>query len=346
MTTTTRATGARSLRRLTGLASLALAGALLAGCGTNASASDEASADPAEYTTPRTMPEGMGSGESDGTFPRTVSHFQGDTTLEEEPERVVVISTGQADGLLTLGVVPVGSTSGDGADMVPEYQFEAFPEDRDALESMEYVGNRSEPDLEAIANTDPDLILMNNAGKDAEGLYSKLTEIAPTVSTQGTGLYWKQDFLLMADAVGKVEQAQEWLDAYHADTAAYADGLAESPTVSFLRKNGDRTRVYGVASFPGSVAEDSGLARPESQTFTDELSIDISAEQLDQADADWLFYGVQGEASELTDAALWPTLEAVSNDQAVQVDDDAFYLNAGPTAARLMFDTLQENIGS
>ena len=38
--------------------------------------------------------------------------------------------------------------------------------------------------------------------------------------------------------------------------------------------------------------------------------------------------------------ALWPTLGAVASNQAVQVEDDPFYLNAGPTAARVVMDTV------
>ncbi|WP_263117753.1 iron-siderophore ABC transporter substrate-binding protein [Cellulomonas sp. RIT-PI-Y] len=299
------------------------------------------------YTTPRTMPEGKGSGEADGVFPRTVVHFQGETTLDAEPQKIVVISTGQADALLTLGVVPTGSTSGDGAEMIPAYLYDAFPDLADELDAVVDVGSRFAPDVETIANIAPDLIVMNNAGKDAEALYSTLAAVAPTVATQGTGLYWKQDFLLLADALGRAEQAQVWLDEYHADTIAFGERVEGDPTVSFLRKNGDRTRVFGIASFTGSVAEDAGLARPESQSFSDDTSVDISAEQIDQADADWLFYAVQGgQLSELTDLPLWPTLRAVGDEHAVAVDDDVFYLNVGPTAARGVLDVLEDTLAS
>ncbi|UVY83957.1 ABC transporter substrate-binding protein [Brachybacterium sp. NBEC-018] len=299
-----------------------------------------------EPTTPRTMPEGKGSGEADGVFPRTVVHFAGETTIETEPARVVVISTGQMDALLTLGLVPVGSTAGDGGDLIPGYLAEAFAEQKAQLDEVTFVGSRVDPDLETIANLAPDLIVLNVAGKDdAETFVASASEIAPTVATQGTGLYWKQDLLLLADALGRTEQAQTWLDAFHADAAAAGEAVEGDPTVSFLRKNGDRTRVFGVASFSGSVAEDAGLSRPESQAFTDTTSVDISAEQLDQADADWILYGVQGgDETELTSLALWPALGAVAADHAVEVDDDAFYLNTGPTAARHVLATLQETL--
>ncbi|WP_207930352.1 iron-siderophore ABC transporter substrate-binding protein [Streptomyces hainanensis] len=292
------------------------------------------------------MPEGKGSGEADGVFPRTVAHFQGETTLDAEPERVVVISTGQADALLTLGVVPVGSTAGDGAEMIPPYLEAAYAGQADALAETTYVGGRVEPDIETIANLEPDLILMNNAGKEAETLYASLSAVAPTVATQGTGLFWKQDFLLLADALGRTEQAQSWLDDYHADAAAFGETVTGDPAVSFLRRNGDRMRVFGVASFSGSVAEDSGLARPEAQRFTDDTSVDISSERLDEADGDWIFYGVQGgDDEEITSQSLWPTLAAVDAGRAVSVDDDVFYLNVGPTAARGVLSALEATLG-
>lgn len=342
------------LRRAIAVASSFLATTIaLAGCAgdgapdTASAESSSAPADTVEYTTPRTMPEGKGSGEDDGVFPRTVVHFQGETVIEQEPERVVVISTGQADAMLTLGIVPVGSTAGDGAEMIPQYLYDAFPGQEADIDSISYVGSRFDPDLEAIANLAPDLIVLNLAGKDdIEAFSQSLGAIAPTVVTQGTGLYWKQDFLLLADAVGKTEEARSWLDDFHTEAAEFGSGVEGNPTVSFLRKNGDRTRVFGVASFSGSVAEDAGLSRPESQSFTDETSVDISAEELALADGDWIYYGVQGsDDSELTSLALWPTLTAVDDGQAVSVDDDVFYLNVGPTAARGILTELQSTLG-
>ncbi|MDU0348236.1 iron-siderophore ABC transporter substrate-binding protein [Actinomyces sp. MRS3W] len=299
----------------------------------------------ADGTVPTTIPDGMGSGEGDDVFPRTVTHFLGDTTIEAAPARLVIISTGQLDAAVTLGVVPVGATSGDGAGTVPDYLPKLFPDDAEALAAITDVGSRTEPSVEEIANLNPDLILMNISGKDAESLYSSLSQIAPTVATQGTGQYWKQDFLLLADALGKPDTAQTWLDTFHSDAAAAGEGIADDVTVSLLRKNGDRTRIFGAISFAGSVLADMGVARPDTQTFTDDTSVDISEEELDQADGDWILYGVQGgDATELTDMSLWETLTAVAADQAVQVEDDPFYLNAGPTAARFVMDTVSETV--
>ena len=343
--------------RRRGLAGLALAAAVLvalSACAAPAAstgagaAGTGAAADPAGagYTTPRTMPEGKGSGQPDGVFPRTVVHFAGTTTIPAAPQRVAVISTGQADSLLTLGIVPVASTAADGAAVVPDYLTRAFPEDADALAAVAPLGDRVSPDIESVAAAAPDLILMNVTGKDAASLYASLSAIAPTVATQGTGLYWKQDLLLLADAVGRTQQAASWLDSYQSDAAAFGAGLADRPTVSFLRSSADRIRVFGVASFAGSVAEDAGLPRPEEQGFTDQTSRDISEEQIDLAEGDHVFAGVQGgDETALTGLPLWPTLQAVEDDAVTFVDDDVFYLNTGPTAARAALEAMRSALG-
>lgn len=331
------------------LPALALAGLLgLSACSTTESTGTATTTAASEggYVTPREMPDGKGSNAADDTFPRTVAHFQGSAQIQAAPRKVAVLSTGQADALLTLGIAPAGSTKGDGAAVMPQYLSTAYPDQRAALGAVRDLGSRQSPDLESIASLDPDLILVNRAGKDAASLYASLSEIAPTVVTQGTGLYWKQDFLLTADAVGKREAAQAWLKRYHSDAAAAGAAVQGSPTVSLLRRNGDRTRIFGIASFSGSVAEDMGLARPQSQSFTDKTSVDISAEQLDQADADRLLYGVQGgDATALTSMPLWSTLGAVSVGRAEQVDDDTFFLNTGPTAASGVLTTLSAALG-
>ena len=344
----------RSTLSLAGLAAIA---PILAACssksgdspdpassGTGAAGEGSSSA-PSTSSVPTGIPDGMGSGQGDDVFPRTVTHFQGSTEITQAPTRVVITGTGQLDIALTLGFVPVGSTAGDGAELIPSYLAEAFPQDADALAEMKNVGNRKAPDVESIADRSPDLILMNNSGKDAASLYASLSEIAPTVVTQGKGTNWKQDFLLMADALGKPDTAQTWLDSFHTDAAKAGESIDRQATVSLLRVTEGRLRIFGVVSFAGSVLADMGAARPEGQQFNNDVSQDISKEELDKADGRWLLYGVQGgDASELTSLDLWPALQAVSSDHAVQVDDDPFFLNAGPTAARAVLTKVSETV--
>ena len=329
-------------------AGLATAIPVLAACSgkkADSSASSTAKAKPTS-SVPTGMPEGKGSGKADDVFPRKVVHFKGTTEIKKAPTKVVILSTGQLDVALTLDIVPIGSTKGDGAATVPEYLKKAFPKQADKLGAIKDVGSRKSPSVEDIGNLSPDLILVNQAGKDdIDTLYKSLSEVAPTVVTQGKSEAWKQDFLLMADALGKPDTAQTWLDSFHTDAAKAGESIDRQATVSLLRVTEGRLRIFGAVSFAGSVLADMGAARPEGQQFTDDVSQDISKEELDKADGGWLLYGVQGgDASELTSLDLWPALQAVSSDHAVQVDDDPFFLNAGPTAARTVLTKVSETV--
>ncbi|NGO08785.1 iron-siderophore ABC transporter substrate-binding protein [Streptomyces sp. HC44] len=295
---------------------------------------------------PSALAEGMGTKAAEGEFPRSVKHFKGTTEIDAAPKRIAVLSTGQLDDLLTLGVVPAATTRADNAGLVPDYLRDAFPQDKKQLAEMTDAGTRAAPNLETLATAQPDLILANDSLGD---LYPKLSKIAPTVITAGNGINWKRDLLLVGDAVGKGEQAQKLLDTHAEETAAAGEKLnAENTSVSMVRFTPDRTRMFGVSSFTGSIAVDMGLGRPKSQQFT-AISQDIGAESIDVADGDWIFYSVQG-AEDKTDAGsvlagpLWKSMKAVEAGHDIKVDDDPWYLNAGPTAAQLVVDQLTESL--
>ncbi|MEV7342844.1 iron-siderophore ABC transporter substrate-binding protein [Streptomyces sp. NPDC093544] len=339
---------------------VAVVGGLLAGCsssdGASSSESGKASSDSdrnlvagaseGPSVAPSAVEAGMGAGSAkDGEFPRTVGHFEGKTEIKTEPKKIAVLSTGQLDDLLSLGIVPTVTTRADNAGLVPDYLADAFPAYKKQLAAMTDAGTRQAPNLETLAAAKPDLILLNDSLGD---LYPKLSKIAPTVVTAGNGINWKRDLLLVGDAVGKGEQAQKLLDDI-ADAAATSGKSLGDPAVSMLRFTPDRTRMFGVSSFTGSIAVDMGLSRPKSQQFK-AISQDIGAESIDTADGDWIFYSVQGDASK-TDAGsvlagpLWKSMKAVEAGRAVKVDDDPWYLNAGPTAARLVIKQLTDTIG-
>ena len=126
--------------------------------------------------------------------PYTVEHAMGQTTLEAVPERIVVIDSPHLDALVALGITPVGATeSGAGVG------FPAYLADR--LRDTESVGATSEPDLEAIANLAPDLII--GAQVRHEALYDKLSAIAPTVFSINSGTDWKEQANITAAAVNR-----------------------------------------------------------------------------------------------------------------------------------------------
>lgn len=247
---------------------------------------------PSDYLRYRdvTVDHGLGSSEStDGTFPRTVRHALGTTTIKAEPHRVVVISGGQLDALLSLQVIPVGATNARDAELLPEYLDQAVPKLRDELDTITSVGQRTEPNLERIAALHPDLILGNKSG--LADLYPQLSTIAPTVLTVGAPPRWRQDYLLLASALGLQHRAESVLDALsdQADQLAGSIGTPK-PVISLVRIQADRIRAMGSQATAGMVVAEIGAPRP-AVALADQVSSDVSAEEINAVDADVILAG-------------------------------------------------------
>lgn len=287
---------------------------------------------------------GSESGDSSGGGgdTRTVEHAAGTTEIQGEPERVVVLDTGELDSAMTLGVTPVGAT-----EVVPG---EGFPDYLEGAGEIEPVGAIAEPNLEKIATLEPDLILSSEL-RD-EGNYEELSEIAPTVFTETTGAPWRENFELHAEALGKQEEAEEVVSDYESRLEEFKSEVPEPrPEASVVRFTGpDDTRIYQKDSFIGTVLEDAGVPRPEPQDV-DEFAIeDVSQEAIPQMDGDVIFTTVYGgdegdtDISDFTSDELWQQLEAVQNDRVYQVSDDLWMLGIGYTAANGVLDDLEQYI--
>ncbi|MGY1826220.1 ABC transporter substrate-binding protein [Blastococcus sp. SYSU DS0541] len=305
---------------------LAVVAALaLAACGGNAEPDDGVAAAAA-------------AGEAE--FPRTVEHAMGTTAIPAEPQRVVVLDTGELDSALSLGVTPVGAVTTDVSEEFLSYL-------ADDAEGVEVVGTIAEPDLEEIAALQPDLILSNSVRHEA--LYDQLSQIAPTVFAEFLGVTWKENLELAAEALGKEEEAEAALAEYEerADAVGQAVGNPAETTVSPIRFVGGPIRAYQPESFIGTVLADIGLDHvdlPEGEIPT---FVELSPEEITEADADVILYSSFGPAAESGEAQvvagpLWPLLTAVTDGRAFAVEDDVFYTGIGLTAATLQLEALED----
>jgi iron complex transport system substrate-binding protein len=279
----------------------------------------------------------------DAAFPRTVEHAMGTTEIPERPERVVVLDTGELDSLLSLGVTPVGAVTTDVSSGFLSYLAEGAAD-------VEQVGTISEPNLEAIAALEPDLILSNKTRHEA--LYEQLSQVAPTVFAERVGVVWKDNFRLAAEAMGLEDEAATALEEYQADAAALGEAVGDpaGTTVSAVRFVEGLVRVYTSESFIGTVLADAGLAQLELPTDRTPTFAELSSEQLTSADADIVLFSSYGGAEDSGEAAvvagpLWPRLGAVADGRAYAVEDDVFFTGIGLTAANLIIEDLTDRLG-
>lgn len=281
-----------------------------------------------------------------GAFPRTITHVMGETEIPAQPERVVVLDSGELDDVTLLGIEPVGAVS-------PHFKSTGgFPEYLASMtENTVDVGPMEEPDLEKIAELAPDLILSSKIRHEA--IYEDLAAIAPTVFTETTGVTWKENLAVHAEALGLEDEAAEALSAYEAQAAelgaAIEAAYGEMPTVSIVRFVAGPTRLYQKATFSGVILEDVGVARPESQDV-DDFALEVGPEQIDLADADLLFVtaadipeNTEQEAAQ--DNPLWAEMDAVKNDKVFNVADEIWMSGIGIQSARLVLADLANAAG-
>ncbi|MFF9034489.1 ABC transporter substrate-binding protein [Streptomyces sp. NPDC014892] len=283
----------------------------------------------------------MGTDAKAGEWPRTITHAMGETELKAQPERVVVLDVGELDNVVSLGVEPVGLAPTEGSPELPSYL------KKDAG-SPKNVGTINNLNLEAIAALKPDLILGSQLR--AADKYDELSKIAPTVFSLRPGFTWKENYLLNAAALDKTAEAKRKLAAYEEKAKALGEKLgADKPTVSMVRYLPDGViRLYANASFIGTILKDVGVPRPKNQDIND-LAAEVSAENIDQADADYIFTGVYGDPkatdkSKAQGNPLWKNLGAVKAGHAYDVPDETWYLGLGVTAADEVLADLEEHL--
>jgi iron complex transport system substrate-binding protein len=173
-------------RRLAAGGALVLSLGLTAACGDDAKDGDKAA--PAAGT--------------GGTFPVTLTHKLGTTTVKSAPRRIVALGEVDQDTLLALGVRPVGMVELTGVqpDGLAPWTTPKLAGAKPTLLKAADAGFS----IEKIAALRPDLIL---AGGDytIDKEYPKLSKLAPTVAYQ-TGPAqdtWQQVTKLAARAVGR-----------------------------------------------------------------------------------------------------------------------------------------------
>ncbi|MGW0083602.1 ABC transporter substrate-binding protein [Streptomyces sp. NPDC003393] len=281
----------------------------------------------------------LGTTAKPGQWPRTIRHAMGSTVIKAQPKRVVVLDVGELDNVVSLGVKPVGVALTEGSPQMPSYL-------RKQAGTPKNVGTINSLNLEAIAALKPDLILGSQLRAAAS--YDELSQIAPTVFSIRPGFTWKENYLLNAAALDKTAQAKANLAAYEKRAKALGDKLgAHKPTVSMVRyMPGGVIRLYANDSFIGTILKDIGIPRPKNQDIED-LAAEISAENIDQADADWIFTGVYGDPKATAKSTsqgnpLWKNLKAVKDGHAYDVPDETWYLGLGVTAADSVLDDLQK----
>lgn len=142
------------------------------------------------------------------TFPVTIEHKFGSTTIPQAPHRIVVVGLNEQDFFLSLGVTPIADTQwlnygegGIGPWTKPELHGTQLP----------HVLSEDSPTLvEDIAALDPDVIVGIYSELD-DVKYHELSQIAPVIAqpknTSNYTVPWQNELETIGKILGKPKQA-------------------------------------------------------------------------------------------------------------------------------------------
>ncbi|WP_440118549.1 ABC transporter substrate-binding protein [Paenibacillus sp. QZ-Y1] len=268
--------------------------------------------------------------EESGT--QTIEHLKGTAVVPKKIERMVVLSAAYIDHMLTIGEKPAG------VNVEVRYGGEYLPYLANQLAGVPTVGSADSPNLEAILQIAPDVIVIES--RTAENTYEQLEKIAPTIVLGNEWLdyeddttYWTQDLLTIAGMYNKVDLAKEKI----AEVEQQAEQLKakveqlDQKKLAYLRVREKNLQIYAVKGHPTNTLLYHDLGFVPTAVTPAEKREDLSMEKIADIDADFVVLEVDPNAEDyinsINASSLWKAVPAVGADQVYETD--SFWLFKG-----------------
>ena len=285
------------------------------------------------------------------TWPVTIEHAFGTTVIAVKPERIATVNWSNHEVPLALGVVPVGFAyaafgDDDGNGVLP--WVEAKLEELGAQTPVLFDEGDG-IDFEAVAATEPDVILAAYSGLSASD-YETLSRIAPVVPYPKApwSTDWRDTILMNSAGMGMAEEGRALvadLEGQIAATRARHTELAGKTAmfvthlsavnlsrIGFYTDNDTRVRFF----------HDLGLVSPplvQEAAKSGAFSGEISAERVDDlAGVDVLVtYGGDSLMQKLGSDLLTMQLPAIARGSLVMLGSDPIGTASNPTPLSLPY---------
>ncbi len=229
----------------------------------------------------------------DSAFPVTIEHVYGETTIETKPERVATIAWANHEVPLALGIVPVGMSKATWGDDDDNGILPWVEEKLDELGGEEPVlfDESDGIDYEAVADTNPDVILASYSGLTEEE-YDTLSKIAPVVAYPEVAWGTPVDEMIEMNskALGLEEEGDALIEELHADADAALEenSVLKDKKVLFAYVDPSDLSQVGyytaIDTRPGYLHDDLGLPLPaivEENADSDQFYLSVSSEEAD-----------------------------------------------------------------
>ncbi len=278
---------------------------------------------------------------------RTVEHALGTTEIPADPQRVVTTGSAELGHMISLGLTPVASTLFGGFSELPDYVSAHLPDD------FTTVGTPREPNLEAIAALEPDLIV----GVDfiVSDNLSAFEAIAPTIAyhgfdEQGQATGWTGHITELGEFLDREAEAEQNIAGLEDRVASVDAHVPDSgETIALLRARPEELRFYNTSStLSSSVIQHLQHLTLVDPTFGEEAESGsawsvISTETLTEISSDWIYIVPDSEADleALRSQPLWERVPAVQEGQVCVAEEFAAWFEGGLLAAEIVADEVE-----
>jgi iron complex transport system substrate-binding protein len=293
-------------------------------CSVLVACSSSPTTDSAESSTPS----------GDSTFPVTIEHRFGSTTIPAAPERVVTI--GDEDIAVALGVTPVGIVRNT------SYESGVAPWLKDRIDRAKTtiidvpVGAEGEGaagvNVEQVAALNPDLILaIGDFGLESD--YPKLSQIAPTVgyATEWGKQSWQEQTMVGAQALGLEERGRQVVAETEAVIRAVRDAnpglVGKTVTYSYAYEPGKIVTLKSDQDPSVKLMQELGMQLPTSVRGLPNIAPgnpggDLSFENMSVLDADIVFmlYATNELQRQVEELELFRKLRGVREQRYIVID--------------------------
>ncbi|WP_298729243.1 ABC transporter substrate-binding protein [uncultured Granulicatella sp.] len=276
----------------------------------------------------------------------TLTNGKEEVKVKTKPKKIVVFDLGVADTIRELGFVD--HIVGMPLKTLPKYL-------KDLPSSIQPTGSMVEPDIEAIAALEPDLIIAS--GRTIKYL-DQLKEIAPTVIfSVDQKDYWNsvsKNIRLVASLFGKEAEtkAEEEIKSLEASIKKVADVNEKSTNKTLtLMLNEGKMSAFGADSrfaflyqslkFKGTDAKIEDSRHGQEMSF--ETIKEINPDTIIILNRTLAIGGDNSNADTILSNALFKETNAVKNNRVIQLTSDLWYLSGGGLqSTKLMIEDVQK----
>ncbi len=255
-----------------------------------------------------------------------VTHAQGKTEVPVDPERIAVLDFGVLDTVDALGGEVVA---------VPQKGLPKTLSDHGGKDVAD-LGTLKEIDVEALAEADPDVILIGGRSSDK---YDEFADIAPTVDLSlGEGDFMKEfekQTTTIGTILGEEKQAEEKFADVEDQVEEVSKTAAKADDALILLVSGGKLSAYGPGARSGKVIHDTlGVEPTVADLKKDSHGQAVSFEFVAENEPANLFVidrdaaiGEEGKtAKQVLDNPLVAKTPAWKNEQVTYLDATNWYL--------------------